>query len=480
MPQQTDELRPRNAGYAIAAIVTCQLMLMVDSVIVTVALPYIRAEFDIGPVALSWVLSAYAVAFAGLLLVSGRIGTQVGPRRTMLIGVVIFVIASAAGGLAPNAELLVAARAVQGAGAALAGPAVLVLLVANTEEGAARLRGMSWYIVASSAGSAIGLVAGGVLTVTVGWRWVMLVNVPIGVLLIAGALAFIREPGRGEGHLDPWGAVCSTLAMIGLVYGLTRSGETGWGDPQVLVALTVAVLALAALVPVENRASHPVVPLRLVADVRRATPYLGMLLMPACMIGFFYFSVLLLRDVRHLDALRTGLAYLPFAASVVVGGRVVPWLITRIGERTTVALGVTLGVAGTLLFGLLATDSPIWLGVLVPCLVIGFGPGVFFTATSNRIMTDAPVEDAGSAAALLQSLQQLGGALGVAALTTVYAGQIALGPERAATTSVIASASFGIVLLASVLGTRAFPGRRPVPDTSGLRAPRRVPDRGGA
>jgi MFS family permease len=254
--------------------------------------------------------------------------------------------------------------------------------------------------------------------------------------------------------------VCSALVMIGLVYGLTRAGEAGWGDPQVLVALAVAVLALVALVPVERRAAHPVVPFGLVAGAR-ATPYLGMLLMPACMIGFFYVSVLVLRDLRHLDALQTGLAYLPFAAAVVVGGRVVPRLIPPIGERATVALGVVLGVAGTVLFGLLVTGSPIWLGVLLPCLVIGLGPGMFFTATSNRIMTDAPASDAGSAAALLQSLQQLGGAVGVAALTTVYAGHAAQGPERAGPTAVLAAAAFGIVLLLVVLGTRAFPGRPP-------------------
>lgn len=459
MPQQTREPHPSTSGYAVAAVVSCQLMLMVDSVIVTVALPAIQAEFGIGPVALSWVLSAYALAFAGFLLVSGRIGTLVGPRRAMLAGVVVFVVASAAGGLAPDAALLVAARAVQGAGAALAGPAVLVLLVANTAEGPARLRGMSWYIVASSAGSAIGLVAGGLLTVTAGWRWVMLVNVPIGVLLVAATLAFVREPGRGAGRLDPWGAVLSSVVMIGLVYGLTRSGEAGWGDPQVLVALAAAALALVALVPVESRATHPVVPLQLVAGLRRATPYLGMLLMPACLIGFFYVSVLLLRDVRHLDALQTGLVFLPFAASVVAGGRLVPHLVPRIGERATVALGVVTAVAGALLFGLLAPGTPLWLGVLLPCLVIGFGPGLFFTVASNRIMADAPAPDAGSAAALLQSLQQLGGAVGVATLTAVYAGRSALDPVAAGTVAVVAAGGFGVVLLAFVLGTRAFPAK---------------------
>lgn len=463
----------QHAGRAIAAIVTCQLMLMVDGVIVTVALPSIRTELHLGTVGLSWVLSAYALAFAGFLLVSGRIGTLVGPRRAMVIGVGVFVAASAAGGLAPNGELLIAARAVQGAGAAFAGPAVLVLIIANTDEGASRLRGMSWFIIASSAGSAVGLIAGGVLTVTVGWRWVMLVNVPIGALVIAGTLAFVREPSRGHGRLDLVGAVCSALAMIGLVYGLTRSAESGWTSTPVLVWLGVAGVALIALVIVESRVSHPVVPLRLLAGSRRAVPYLGMLLMPAAMIGFFYFSVLALQEVRGLNALQTGLAYLPWAAAVVIGGRIVPRLLSRIGERATVCLGVLAAITGTVAFARLATHTPLWLGVLLPCLITGFGPALFFTAVNNRIMADAPPTETGAAAGLLQSLQQLGGAVGVAALTTVYSRQLGHAqpghtPAQAIVDTVLASAVFGLVLLVLALATPAFSprGRTPEPAPS--------------
>ncbi|GAB3534589.1 MFS transporter [Phytohabitans suffuscus] len=453
-------VRRRATGWAVAAIVTCQLMLMVDGVIVTVALPSIRTDLGLGTVGLSWVVSAYALSFAGLLLVSGRLGTLFGPRRMLLTGVAVFVVASAIGGLAPIGELLIAARAVQGVGAALAGPAIMVLLIANTEEGRERLRAMAWFIIASSAGSSIGLIAGGVLTVTLGWRWVMLVNVPIGVLVVVATRVFVRETGRHRGTLDVPGAVTSALAMVALVYGLSRAAQSSWGDPQVLIALVVAVMALVAIPAVESGSAYPVVQPRLLRGSKGATPYAGMLLLPAMMIGFFTFSVLYLQDVRGYDALRTGLVYLPWGASVIIGAKVVPGLIERIGERGTVALGVLVGVVGALAFAVLAAGAPLWLGVLLPCFVLGFAPALYFTPASARVMADAGPEDAGAAAGLFQSLQQLGGAVGVATLTTVYAGRADDGVGSALEAAMVAGAGFGVVLLMLVVLTPAFPGRQ--------------------
>lgn len=470
---------PHTAGWAVAAIVCCQLMLMVDGVIVTVALPRIRDQFDLGAVSQSWVVSAYALAFAGLLLVSGRIGAIVGPRRLMLIGVVVFVVASAAGGLAPTGELLIAARAVQGAGAALSGPALMVLLVANTPEGPERLRGMSWFIIASSAGSAVGLIAGGVLTVTLGWRWVMLVNVPVGVLVIVGTLAFVRETGRVAGRLDIGGAIASAVVMVGLVYGLTRAAQQSWTDPIVLGSFAAAVIGLAALPAIESRAEHPVVPLGLLHGARRATPYLAMLLMPAMMIGFFTFSVLLLQDGRGYDALETGLLYLPWAAAVMLGARAIPQLLVRLGERRTVALGALLAVIGALAFAFLAGPAPLWLGVLIPCFVVGFGPALVFTPATNRIMADAGDADAGAAAALFQSLQQLGGAIGVAALTSLYASRLTTGADSALQAAVIGAAVVGVALLVLVTAVPGFPWRAPSTPSESLTVTAEAVDRGG-
>ena len=455
----------RGGGWAVAAVVTCQLMLMVDGVIVTVALPYIRDEFGLGAVGLSWVVSAYALAFAGFLLVSGRLGMMFGPRRVLLVGAAIFVIASAAGGLAPSGELLIAARAVQGIGAALAGPAIMVLLVANTDEGPQRLRGMSWFIIGSSLGSCLGLVAGGVLTVLLDWRWVMLINVPVGVAVIAGTLAFVREADRMPGRLDIPGAITSAVTMVSLVHGLTRAGQEGWDDPVVLGSLALALLALVALIAVESRAAHPVVPLRLLAGTRRAVPYAGMLLVPAMMIGFFTFSVLFLQDVRHFDALEAGLAYLPWGASVILGARLVPALVARIGDRGTITLGILLGLAGLVAFALLAADAPLWAGVLVPCFVFGFTAPFFFTPASAAIMA-AGGEDSGAAAGLFQSMQQLGGAIGVATLTAVFTSRAEDGIEPAMESAMLASTAFGLVLLLLALTTPAFAGRRPAPVTT--------------
>ncbi|MFI5625945.1 MFS transporter [Nocardioides sp. NPDC051685] len=455
--------RARGGGWAVAAVVTCQLMLMVDGVIVTVALPYIRDEFGLSAVGLSWVVSAYALAFAGFLLVSGRLGTMFGPRRVLLAGAAVFVVASAAGGLAPTGELLIAARAVQGVGAALAGPAIMVLLVANTDEGPQRLRAMSWFIIGSSLGSCLGLVAGGVLTVALDWRWVMLINVPVGAAVIAGTVAFVRDADRTPGRLDVPGAIASAVTMVALVHGLTRAGQEGWGDPVVLGSLVLALMALVVLIAVESRAAHPVVPLRLLAGARRAVPYAGMLLVPAMMIGFFTFSVLFLQDVRHFDALEAGIAYLPWGASVIIGARLVPVLIARIGSRMAITLGTTLGLVGLVAFALLAADAPLWVGVLVPCFVFGFVAPLFFTPASAEIMAAAGAEDAGAAAGLFQSMQQLGGAIGVATLTAVFTDRAAAGTESAMETAMLASTAFGACLLVLVLATPAFTGQRPAP-----------------
>lgn len=450
MVQQTVRRNTTRVGRAIVAVVICQLMLQVDSVIVTVALPDIRQDLGLDPVGLSWVVSAYALAFAGLLLVSGRVGSLIGPRRALLIGVVIFVLASAAGGAAPSGELLIAARAVQGAGAALAGPAVLVLITVNTAEGPARMRGMSGYVIASSAGAAVGLVAGGVLTLTLGWRWVMYVNVPIGLAVIIGTLLFTVEGDRVRGRVDYPGAALSALAMVALVFGLTRAGDSGWLDPRVIVALALAVAAVVAVIFVERRSTDPVVPLPLLRG-RAGLPYLTALLMAATLIGFFTFSVLLLQEVRGLNALETGLAYLPWAAAVIIGGRLVPGLLGRIGSRATLATGVVAAIVGVTAVALLGPTAPLWLGVLLPCFVLGFGPALVFTTVTNRVLAAAGERHSGAAAALLQSMQQLGAAVGVAILATVYAGRSATGAEPAITAALLVAAAIGLVLLVLVL-----------------------------
>lgn len=458
--QEMTRVDARASGWAIASIVGCQLMLMVDGVIVVVALPSIGADLGLGPVGLSWVVTAYALAFAGFLLVSGRVGGLIGPRRALVIGVTVFVIASAVGGIAPNGELLIAARALQGVGAALAGPAVMVLLVSNTAEGPERLRGMSWFIIASSAGSCLGLIAGGVLTVGFGWRSVMLVNVPVGFLVVVGALRFLREAPRGTGRLDLGGAVISAVGMLALVFCLTRAAQVGWGEPVVIAALVAAALAVGILVPVEARAEHPVVPLRLLTGARRAVPYVGMLLVPAMMIGFFTYSVLFLQEVRGLDALQTGLAYLPWGASVILGARLIPGLVRRLGARGTILLGLVVGLVGLLAFAGLAAESPLWLGVLLPCFVFGFVAPLFFTPASDHIMAAAGAEDAGAAAGLFQALQQLGGAIGVATLTTVYASRVEGGVSVGMEAAMVSATAFGLLLLVLILVTPAFGPRR--------------------
>ncbi|MFT4235484.1 MAG: MFS transporter [Microbacterium sp.] len=440
---------------AIAPVILCQLMLMVDGVIVTVALPAIRIDLGLDAVSLSWVVSAYALSFAGLLLVSGRIGSVIGPRRALLIGVTGFIIASALGGVAWGGGVLIAARALQGACAALAAPSILVLLATSAPAGPERLRAMSWQVIASSAGSALGLVAGGVLTVTAGWRWVMYVNVPIGLFVLVGVLLFVGEAERARVRIDAGGAVASALAMAGIVFGLARAGATGWSDPTVVASFAVAVIAGSVLVAVERRTAHPVLPGVLLRG-RSALPYIAVALMPAMMIGFFTYSVLLLHDLRHLDALLTGLAYLPWAASVVIGGRLVGLLVARIGERWTVLVGASIGILGIALIAVFGAVGPLWLGFVAPCFLVGFAPGLVFSVLTNRILSAAPAADVGAASALLQSMQQLGGAVGVATLSTVFATTGSLPFALAA------ACGFGLLLVVIFGAPRALsPSPRP-------------------
>lgn len=431
----------------LVAVFVTQLMLVVDASIVNVALPDIQAELGFTPAGLSWVVTAYALAFAGLILLSGRIGTMIGARRALMIGTAVFIAASAAGGLAPSPEVLVAARVVQGVGAALAAPSTLVLVMENTAPGAQRARAMSLFVLAAGSGGAIGLIAGGVLTTTLGWEWVMFVNVPVGLLILAGAWLFIDETERGRARLDVGGAVASSVAMVALVYGFTSAAESGWSAPQVGVLFAVAAAAIAALVIIERRHASPVVAPRLLSTARHAAPYAAMLLVPAAMFGFFYFAVLFTQHVLGYDALHTGLALLPFVGTMLTVNQIVPRLTPRLGERVMGIAGLAALVLGLLWLARLGPDSTFLGGILGPDIVLGLGAGLTFAPITAVVMAAAPAEDLGSASSLLQGTQQLGGSVGVAALTTVFIASSAAGQAHGIATALFGGAAFAFCAL---------------------------------
>jgi EmrB/QacA subfamily drug resistance transporter len=446
-PVDTPKTSTRTILGLIVVFVT-QLMLVVDASIVNVALPDIRDALGFNQTSLSWVVTAYALAFAGLILLSGRVGSIIGTRRALIVGTLIFIVASAVGGLAPTAELLIVARVVQGVGAALAAPSTLVLLMENTTPGRMRARAMSLFVIAAGSGGAIGLVLGGVLTTNFGWEWVMFVNVPVGILIVAGALAFLKETDRQPAKLDFAGAAASTIAMVALVFGFTTAASDGWTHPLVIGSFAVALAAVAALVFVERRHLSPVVEFSLFATARRAAPLVAMLLIPAAMFAFFYFATLFTQNVLGFDPLGTGLALVPFVGAMLITNQFSPSLLPRFGERAFVVAGLILLVAGLLWLGQLSDTSTFLSGILGPTLVMGVGAGLTFAPLTSIILEQAPEDDVNSASAMLQAMQQLGGSIGVAALTTVFVSMSAVsGQATGISTALLGGAGFAAAAL---------------------------------
>lgn len=406
-------------GVALALIVTCQLMLMLDVTVMNVALPRIQDDLGFTPASLSWVMNAYTLVFGGLLLLGGRLGDLFGRRRVFLAGVALFTAASLAGGLADSAGLLIAARALQGVGAALAGPATLALITSTFTEQRARVRALTLFSAMASSGFAIGLILGGLLTEWFSWRAVMFINVPFGVAVLALTGRHVAEPPRNRARLDLPGAATATTGAAALVYGFIRAAEAGWGDAVVLWSLAAGVVLLAAFLVLQVRVAAPMLPLRLFADRNRAAGYANFFLGPMSMMAAFFFLTQFLQDISHFDALTTGFAFLPMAVALFVLSRTVPALLPRTGPKPLAVGGTLLMTAGLAWLGQASASSGYVEALLGPMLLMGIGGGLAFSPLNVVIMSTVPQEDAGVAGGVLQTMQQLGGTLGLAILVTV-------------------------------------------------------------
>ncbi|MFJ9033690.1 MFS transporter [Streptomyces sp. NPDC102274] len=449
---------------AVEILVLTQLMFVVDTSIVNVALPDIGRELGFSSVGLSWVVTAYALTFGGLVLLSGKVGSMIGPRRALILGVSVFVIASVAGGLATSAGILVAARALQGVGAALAAPSVMVLLIGITAPGPQRSRAMAMFVLAVGAGAGVGLLAGGILTQTLGWAWVMFVNAPIGVLVLVGALRNLPEMERRRTSLDVGGAAASILAMVALVFAFTSAADRGWTSPLVLGAFAVAVVSLVVLVVGEGRHPHPVMPPAFFASMRSVGPLLSMLVVPAGQVGFLFFTTLLTQQVLGFTPVRTGLALVPFTLGLIATNHVTPRLLPRLGERVIGSSGLSGLVLGIAWMALVAADAgpdTSIVTVLLPSVLLGAGAGATFAPVTAVIMHQAPTEHIGAAASLNQGLQQLGGGMGLAVLTSVLA--TTGGLDRGLGATLLATAAFP---LAGLVLFGVWARRIPAPDTT--------------
>ena len=369
-------------------------------------------------------MNAYAVTFGGLLLLGGRAGDILGRRRVFVAGLLLFSAASLFGGFATSQAWLLTARAVQGVGGAVIAPTALALITTNFPQGGERNRAFSVYAAMAGAGSAIGLLLGGVLTTYASWRWVMFVNVPIGIVVAAAAPRVLAESPRRPGRIDVAGAITGTGGVALLVYGLSKAatgadGISHWGDAQVLASLSAAVVLLVSFVLVEMRVSHPLLPMRVLADRNRSGAYLIMLCIATGLFGLFFFLTLFIQTVLGYSAIRSGISYLPFAIGVVAASALASPLVSRIGPRPLILAGTAMVAGGMFWFSRLTEHSGYASALLGPQLVSSFGLGLVFVPLSLVALHKVAERDSGVASSLLNAGQQIGGAIGLALLGTV-------------------------------------------------------------
>jgi EmrB/QacA subfamily drug resistance transporter len=416
-------VRPR-LGLALLVIATAQLMVVLDATIVNVALPHIQRALGFSGSGLQWVVNAYALTFGGLMLLGGRAGDLLGRRRMFVAGLLLFSAASLLGGFATSEAWLLGARAVQGAGAAMIAPTALALITTTFAEGAPRNRAMAVYAAMSVAGGAVGLLAGGLLTTYASWRWVLFVNVPIGLAAALAAPRVLRESEPLRGRFDLPGALTGTGGIAALVYGLsnaatTADGVSHWGDAKVVVALAASVVLLAAFAVIEFRSRNPLLPLRLLRDRDRTGANLMMLCVGAALFGVFFFLTVFVQTVWGYSALKTGVAYLPLMAMIMVASGVAAQLVSRVGARPLLLAGAPTAAGGLFWLSRISEDGSYVSDVLGPMLVLAIGLGLLFMPLTLVAMSRVRDEESGVAASLRNTGQQVGGAVGLAVLGTV-------------------------------------------------------------
>ncbi|WP_084522960.1 MFS transporter [Nocardia inohanensis] len=428
---------PRTAGLVLALVCACQFMVILDSSIVNVALPSVQRDLGFSAPGLAWVVNGYLLTFAGFMLLGGRAADLFGHRRMLVAGLFVFSAASLAGGLATSAEILVAARISQGAGAAMLAPATLAVINTGFTEPGLRAKAFGAWSAAGGVGGMAGAIAGGAITTGLSWRWVFLINVPIGAVLIAVALLALGEKRTGaKESLDLLGAVTGTAGLAALIYGVMRSAEGGWNSAAAIGPIAAGAVLLLAFVAVEARfAARPMMPLRLFGIRRVAVGNAMLLLFGGIAIAMWYFTSLFLQNVLGYSALRAGLGQTPAAVTFLLVARSAATLLPRTGVRPLLIAG---GVSFLLGFGLLAqahADTGYLTGFLAPTLLVAVGIGVTFPTLMATATADAPEGDVGIVGGLANTAAQAGGSIGLAVLAAVAgaageAAALAIGYDR--------------------------------------------------
>jgi len=408
-------------------IAASQLMVVLDASIVNIALPSAQRDLGISDADRQWVVTAYTLAFGGLLLLGGRIADYVGRKRILIIGLLGFAGASALGGIASTAELLFAARALQGAFAALLAPAALALITVTFTAPRERARAFGVFGAIAGGGAAIGLILGGVLTEYASWRWCLGVNVPIAIAVAAAAILVVKESkAHGNTSYDVPGAVLVTLGLVALVYGFTQAAkpDVGWDAVSTLGFLAAAVILLVAFVAWESRTANPLLPLRIALDRNRGGSYLVFLLVGAGLFAMFLFLTYYFQLNLGYSALKSGFAFLPFSGGIIVSAGVVSQLLPRVGPKPLMVGGLVLAVVGMLWLTRITADTSYVTHILPSELLLSVGLAGVFIPASSMALIGVGSHDAGVASALLTTTQQIGGSLGTALLNTVYASAV--------------------------------------------------------
>jgi len=438
---------PQAKNRALLLLAMTQFVVVIDASIVNVALPSIGSALHFSRDDLSWVVNAYTLTFGGFLLLGGRLADLLGRRRMFMIGLVLFSLASLAGGLAQSEAWLIIARAVQGLGAAIVSPAALSIITTTFSEGAERNRALGIWGAVAGAGGAAGVLLGGVLTSGLSWRWVLFVNVPIGLAAAAAAPRVLVEsrtdvPTQG---FDLPGAVTGTAGLALLVYAVVDAVNVGWGSTATILRLAGAAVLLASFLVIESRARNPLLPFSIFRlKTLRGADVVG-LLTGMALFSMFFFISLYLQEVLHFSPIKTGLAYLPLAVTIILAAGLASQLVTRIGFKATLITGLLIIAVGLLWFSRARDPGGSYVAdVLGPSILAGAGLGFSFVSVTIAAVTGTKPDEAGLASGLINSAQQIGGALGLAILATV------------ANSATKAALSSGSVRSASVALTRGF------------------------
>jgi EmrB/QacA subfamily drug resistance transporter len=411
---------------ALAVIAAAQLMVVLDAAVVIIALPSAQRSLHISNANRQWTLTAYTLAFAGLLLLGGRIADYVGRKRMFLISLIGFAAASALGGMAQNSAMLFSARALQGAFAAVLAPSALSLLTVAFTAPKERARAFGVYGAIGGGGAAVGLILGGVLTQYASWRWTLLINVPLAIITFVFATRFLTESKSPVRHgYDIPGAITVTGGLLALVYAFTEAGLDGWASTTTLALFGITAVLLILFVLIERRAAHPLLPLRIILERNRGGSFLASLLVGIAMLGTFLSLTYYFQGTLHYSAMKSGLAFVPFSLGVITGATSASRLLPRFGSRFVIMTGLCMSAIGLAIFTLLGVHST-YVGLVLPAIVIiSVGMGLSFVAMSSTSLLGVEAADAGVASALVNTTQQTGGSLGAALINTIATGATA-------------------------------------------------------